>query len=120
MLDYYSSFLKPKDEIYRETLSRFPTYSESYIRSKLDYLYETEYIKDTSVSGWMVFVGPSVVEKIHILISEDVETSKKRLLLATCLTKRDDISLDIIETISTKVQSTKVQSTKVQSTKVNL
>ena len=110
MLDYYSSFIKPKDEIYRETLSRFPTYPEPYIRSKLDYLYETEYIKDTSVSGWLVFVGPSVIEQIDILLAKDVETSKKRLLLAKCLTIRDDISLDIIESISVKVEaiSTKV------------
>ena len=100
MLDYYSSFIKPKDEIYRETISRYPTYPEPYIRSKLDYLYETEYIKDTSVSGWLVFVGPSVVEQINGLIEIDVETSKKRLLLAKCLTIRDDISLDIVENIS--------------------
>tara|TARA_Y100000389_G_scaffold182095_1_gene198405 strand:+ start:4282 stop:4593 length:312 start_codon:yes stop_codon:yes gene_type:complete len=99
MLDYYSSFLKPKYEIYRETISRFPTYSESYIRSKIDYLYETEYINDTSVSGWMVFVGPSVVEQINILIKGDLDRSNKRLLLAKCLVKRDDISLDIIESI---------------------
>jgi hypothetical protein len=103
MLDYYSSFIKPKDEIYRETLSRFPTYPEPYIRSKIDYLYETEYIKDTSVSGWMVFVGPSVVEQINGLIEIDVETSKKRLLLAKCLTIRDDISFDITENISTQI-----------------
>jgi len=107
MLDYYSSFIKPKDEIYRETISRFPTYpesyirsTESYIRSKIDYLYKTEYIKDTSVSGWLVFVGPSVVENINMLLAKDVETSKKRLLLAKCLTIRDDISLDIVENIS--------------------
>ena len=103
MLDYYSSFIKPKDEIYRETISRFPTYSEYYIRSKIDYLYETEYIKDTSVSGWLVFVGPSVVEQINGLIEIDVETSKKRLLLAKCLTIRDDISLDVIEKISNDI-----------------
>ena len=103
MLDYYSSFIKPKDEIYRETISRFPTYPEPYIRSKIDYLYETGYIKDTSVSGWMVFVGPSVVEQINGLIEIDVETSKKRLLLAKCLTIRDDISLDITENISTQI-----------------
>ena len=100
MLDYYSSFIKPKDEIYRETISRFPTYPESYIRSKIDYLYKTEYIKDTSVSGWLVFVGPSVVENINMLLAKDVETSKKRLLLAKCITIRDDISLDIVENIS--------------------
>jgi len=103
MLDYYSSFIKPKDEIYRETLSRFPTYPEPYIRSKLDYLYETGFISVVSVSGWMVFVGPSIVEQIDILLAKDVETSKKRLLVATCLVKRDDISLDIIESISTLI-----------------
>ena len=103
MLDYYSSFIKTKDEIYRETLSRFPTYPEPYIRSKLDYLYETGFISVVSVSGWMVFVGPSIVEQIDILLAKDVETSKKRLLVATCLVKRDDISLDIIESISTLI-----------------
>ena len=73
------------------------------IRSKIDYLYETEYIKDTSVSGWLVFVGPSVVEQINGLIEIDVETSEKRLLLAKCLTIRDDISLDVIEKISNDI-----------------
>ena len=101
MLDYYSSFIKPKDEIYRETISRYPIYPEPYIRSKLDYLYETGFISIVSVSGWMVFVGPSVVEQLDILLAHDVETSKLRLLLAKCLVKRDDISLDVIEKIST-------------------
>jgi hypothetical protein len=101
MLDYYSSFIKPEDEIYRETISRFPTYPEPYIRSKLDYLYETGFISVVSVSGWMVFVGPSIIEQIDILLAEDIETSKKRLLLAKCLVNRDDISLDVIEKIST-------------------
>jgi len=102
MLDYYSSFIKPKDDIYKDILSRYPTYTESYIRSKLDYLYETKYIKDTSITGWQMFVGASVVEQMNTLIGYDVDISKHRLLIAKCLVSRDDISLDIVETISKK------------------
>jgi hypothetical protein len=103
MLDYYSSFLKPKDEIYKDILSRYPTYSDPYIRSKLDYLYETEYIKDTSITGWHMFVGAYVIEQIDILLAKDVDTSNKRLLLAKGLVNRGDISLDIIMSISSNI-----------------
>jgi len=101
MLDYYGSFIKSKDEIYREIISRFPNYNELYIRSMIDHLYETEYITDTiSVSGWEIFVGHEVESKIKDSIQKDLDRAKLKLLLIKCLHLRPDCCPDIIESIS--------------------
>jgi len=103
MMDYYGSIIKTKDQIYRDIYSRYPNYKNEYIESKLDILYDTKFINnEVSVSGWMVFVGPEVVKSIDKMIQLDLEKSKLRLLLAICLLPREDISLDIIESVSKK------------------
>lgn len=104
MMDYYGSIIQTKEQIYRDISSRFPKHKKEYIQSKLDILYDIEFINDEiSVSGWMVFVGEEVVNKINEMIQCDLIDSHTRLLLAKCLVNRDDINSDIIGIISTKV-----------------
>ena len=104
MLDYYSSFTKSKDEIYREIISRFPSYNDSYIRSMIDHLYETDYItEEISITGWEIFIGHEVESKIKEILQNDLHKSKLKLLLIKCLYPRNDCCLDIIELISHKI-----------------
>lgn len=103
-MDYCGSIIQTKDQIYRDICSRYSEHKNEYIESKLDMLYATKFINnEVSVSGWMVFVGPEVVKKIDKMIQLDLEKSKVRLLLAKCLVPRDDISFDIIESMSKDV-----------------
>jgi len=103
MMDYYGSIIQSKEQIYKDIISRYPKYTGDYISSKIDHLYETEFIsEEVSVSGWMVFVGPEIVREINMMIETDLQKSKLRLLQAKCLVTRKDISLDIIEEISKK------------------
>ena len=103
MMDYYGSIIQSKEQIYKDIISRYPKYTKEYISSKIDHLYETEFIsEEVSVSGWMVFVGPEIVKEINKIIEIDLQKSKLRLLIAQCLVTRKDINLDIIEEISKK------------------
>ena len=102
-MDYLGSVIQTKEQIYKDIGSRYPEHGQGYIDPMLDHLYETNFInEEVSVSGWHVFVGPEVVRRIDEQIHADTEKAKVRLLMAKCLLKRDDISSDIIETISTK------------------
>ena len=104
MMDYYGSITQSKENVYKEMLSRYPSYRETYISSILDHLYDTEYIsEEMSVSGWQVFIGPEVCQKINEQIQYDLDISEKRLLLARCLDPRDDCCPDIIESISQEI-----------------
>jgi hypothetical protein len=104
MMDYYGSIIQSKEQIYKDIISRYPTYTKDYISSKIDYLYETEFIsEEVSVSGWMVFVGSEIIKEIYKMIDIDLQKSKQRLLLAQWLVPQEDISLDIIEEISKKI-----------------
>ena len=108
MMDYYGSIIQSKEQIYKDIISRYPTHSKEYISSKLDYLYETEFInEEVSVSGWMVFVGPEIIKEINIMLETDLQKSKLRLLLAQSLVPRKDINLDIIEEMSKKIEPKK-------------
>tara|TARA_B100002051_G_C16595556_1_gene565189 strand:- start:303 stop:626 length:324 start_codon:yes stop_codon:yes gene_type:complete len=105
MLDYYGSIMKSKDDIYSDIISRFPNYSNDYIRLKIDHLYDTNYLASPiSVSGWMVFVGKDVECKIKLMIEEELKITKLKLLLAKCLIPRNDINLDLIENISYNIK----------------
>jgi len=104
MMDYYGSIIQSKENVYKEILSRYPSYRETYIISILDHLYDTDYISEgMSVSGWQVFIGPEVCNKINTQIHDDLDISEKRLLLARCLGPRDDCCHDIIESISQEI-----------------
>ena len=106
MMDYLGSVIQSKEQIYKDIGSRFPEHRQGYIESTLDHLYETNFInEEVSVSGWHVFVGPEVVRTIDEMIQRDLEKSKLRLLIAKCLLQRDDISLDVIETITVSVDT---------------
>ena len=101
MMDYYGSFIKPKEDIYKETISVFPHHEERYITSILDSIYERKVIdEEVSVSGWLVFVGEIVYREILKTIHNDTERAKKRLLLAKCLEPVDELCPDILERIS--------------------
>ena len=105
MLDYYGSILQQKKEIYSEIISRFSDYNESYITSKLDTLYDSNFINDeVSKSGWMVFVGPEVVKKINESIHTDLQVSQRKLLLTRCLHNNKDCNHDMMELISSYIQ----------------
>ena len=104
-MDYYGSIIQSKEQIYKDIISRYPNYTKDYISSKIDHLYETEFIsEEVSVSGWMVFVGPEIVKEINKMIETDLQKSELRLLLTKCLVPRKDINIDIIEEISKKIQ----------------
>ena len=103
MMDYYGSIIQSKEQIYKDIISRYPTYRSEYISSIIDSLYENGFInEEVSVSGWMVFVGPEIVKEINKKIDNDSQKADNRLLLARCTIPRNDISLDIIEEISKK------------------
>ena len=103
MMDYYGSIIQSKEQIYKDIISRYPKYTKEYISSKIDYLYETDFIsEEVSVSGWMVFVGAEIVREINTMIETDLQKSEQRLLIAKCLVPRKDINVDIIEEISKK------------------
>jgi len=105
MLDYYGSILQQKKEIYSEIISRFSDYNESYITSKLDTLYDSNFINDeVSKSGWMVFVGPEVVKKINESIHKDLQVSRRKLLVAQCLHNNEQCNYDMMELISSYIQ----------------
>ena len=79
-MDYYGSIIQSKEQIYKDIISRYPNYTKDYISSKIDYLYETEFIsEEVSVSGWMVFVGKDVECKIKLMIEEELKITKKVL-----------------------------------------
>jgi len=101
MMDYYGSVIQSKEQIYKEIGSRFPEHRKGYIESKVDHLYETNFInEEVSVSGWAVFVCPEVVRKIGEMIQSDLDNAKLRLLIATCLVPRNDVPLDVIEKVA--------------------
>ena len=105
MLDYYGSILQQKKEIYSEIISRFSDYNDSYITSKLDSLYDSNFINnEVSKSGWMVFVGPEVVKKINESIHNDLQASRRKLLLAQCLHNNEQCNHDMMELISSYIQ----------------
>ena len=105
MLDYYGSILQQKKEIYSEIISRFSDYNDSYITSKLDSLYDSNFINnEVSKSGWMVFVGPEVVKKINESIHNDLQASRRELLLAQCLHNNEQCNHDMMELISSYIQ----------------
>ena len=104
MLDYYSSMMMPTDKIYRYMFSRFPNNNESYIRSILDHMYDINYIpNDISVTGWNIFVQDEIESKVKERIQFDLGKAKKKLLLARCLSTRDDCCYDIMESISKNI-----------------
>jgi hypothetical protein len=102
MMDYYGSFIKPKEEIYKETISVFtPLHGKEYITPILDSVYERKIIDEAvSVSGWLVFVSEIVFKEVQNKIHTDTERAKKRLLLAKCLEPVDELCPDIQERIS--------------------
>ena len=102
MLDYFGSILKQKHEIYNEMKSRFSSYNPDYITSKLNELYDSNYInEEISVSGWHCFVGEDVCSQINKSIQRDIQTCQQRLLMTKCLHQRTDCNQDILELIST-------------------
>ena len=104
MMDYYGSIIQSKEQIYKDIISRYPKYTKEYISSKIDHLYETEFIsEEVSVSGWMVFVGPEVVSEVTTMIQQDIIKANRRLLLAKCLVPREDCNYDLLESISQKI-----------------
>jgi hypothetical protein len=102
MLDYFGSIFKQKQEIYCEIISRFSDYNSDYITSKLDELYDSNYInEEISVSGWNCFVGKDVCSQINKSIQRDIHTCQLRLLMTKCLHQRTDCNQDIMGLIST-------------------
>jgi hypothetical protein len=95
MLDYYSSFIKPKHEIYTEIKSYYSNYSDDYIHSKLDELYSMNIItKDVSINGWIEFIRHFVKENVDNLIKKDLEKAKLNLLTMKIL--KSELITDII------------------------
>ena len=91
-----------------ETLSHFtPLYTESYISSILDTIYEAGWRHlpglidgEVSVTGWTIFVGEIVFREILKTVHLDTERAKKRLILAKCLAPIDELCIDLQEEIS--------------------
>jgi len=97
-------FIKPREDIYKETISYFTLYDESYIRSILDSMYGKRSIyNDVSVSGWIIFVGEILIGEVLQTIHMDTVRAKNRLLLAKCFTHHNDLCSDIQETISSYI-----------------
>ena len=101
MMDYYGSVLQSKDQIYNDIRIHYSEHHADYIDSKLDILYEHNFInEEVSVSGWMVFVAQEVIRKIGTMLVEDLQCAKQRLRLTTCLIQNDALPLDIVEHIA--------------------
>lgn len=97
-MDYYGSIIQTKDQIYKEIRSRYSEHNADYIDSKLDRLYETNFIsEEVSVSGWSVFVGPEVVRQLDELLEEDLKHARQRLNVARCLLPAIDTPSDTVE-----------------------
>ena len=104
MLDYYGSILKQKTEIYSEILSYFYDYNQSYIKLKLDALYDCNYINDeVSISGWMIFIRPEIIKKINESICKDLQSSRYKLLLTRIMHNNKHCNHDIMELISSYI-----------------
>ena len=99
MMDYYGSFIKSKEQIYKEIVSYYAGYSSEYITKKIDLLYESKHLnEEISVSGWMVFISEEVIKIINNEIMIDTEKAKQRINNMYLL--KDKLSTDIIYNIS--------------------
>ena len=101
MLDYYGSFIKDKESIYTEIKSVFSTFRSSYINAILDEMYSSNYLTDEiSVSGWMVFIKPSLILKIKKKIDVDTLTAEYKLLTVRLFYTNKHCDTDVMRLIA--------------------
>ena len=105
MLDYFGSVMKSDEEIDTELISRFRDYNETYIESIINELRLKRILTSGhSVSGWMVFVGKYIVNKIKNIIAEQTRLNKQKLEFMKYV-KEHNIDNDVAFMICDKIDS---------------
>lgn len=105
MLDYYGSVMITDNEIDTQLISRFREYNENYIESIINNLRKEEIlVSNHSVSGWMIFVGKYITNKIKDIINEQTRLNKQKLLFMM-YAKENNIDNDICQLICDKINS---------------
>ena len=99
MLDYFGSIDKSCEEIDKELIQSFRQYNSDYIRFIILKLRNDNIIQNIySVSGWLVFGKPAIINHINDYIQNDTIIAQKKLLLLRYLNE-NDLPTDIISNI---------------------
>jgi polyhydroxyalkanoate synthesis regulator phasin len=90
MLDYYGSIIIKEDEIVEKIINSYQNKYETETLKKIikEMMDEGKISKEYSVSGWMVFFGKDIIEKVENKYKEKLNNAKKRLEFSKILHKR--------------------------------
>ena len=99
MLDYYGSIIKNEEDIDKDLMEVFESYKKNYISNLIQILREEKILtKNNSVSGYCIFVRPTIISAMKERIQKQTDLNIKKLKFTSCYLKNYN-DIDVLQHI---------------------